>query len=447
MRHLLVFVALASLLVLPVAGRSTAPNRADQWPQWRGPTGNGVAAGDPPLTWSETENVRWKIPLPGKGLSTPVIWGERIFLTTTVPFGEAGQVHGEAPHGAHDNAEPMRSHRFVVLAVHRADGRILWQTTVREARPHEATHLTGSWASHSVVTDGRRVYASFGSAGVYALDMEGTVLWEKDLGDMQIFHEHGEGSSPVLYHDTLLVNWDHQGQSYLFALDAGTGEERWKAARDEITSWSTPLVVEHGGRAQVIVAATKRVRSYDLKTGAPLWECGGLSRNVVASPVAADGFVYVGNSYDHRAMMAIRLEGAKGDITGTDAVVWTRDRDTPYVPSPVLDDGTLCFLKHSQGVLTCLEAQSGKTLFGPVRLQGIGNVFASPIAASGRLYIPGRNGATAVVKLGAPFELMALNQLDESFSASPAVAGDVLYLRGQHHLYSLAEEEKADHSP
>jgi len=444
LRHFLTLAVLAALLMLPVPGQGKTPDLMDQWPQWRGPTGNGVAGGNPPLTWSETENVRWKVPLPGKGLSTPILWGERIFLTATVPFGESGEVHSEHPHGAHDNAEPVRSHRFVVLAVNRADGRILWQRTVREGRPHEATHVTGSWASHSMVTDGKLAYASFGSAGIYALDMEGKVVWEKDLGDMEIFHEHGEGSSPVLYGETLVVNWDHQGQSYLFALDAGTGKERWKVARDEITSWSTPLVVEHDGKAQVIVAATKRVRAYDLKSGAPLWECGGLSRNVVASPVAADGYVYVGNSYDRRAMMAIRLADAKGDITGTDAVAWSRDRDTPYVPSPVLHDDTLCFLKHSQGLLTCLEAKSGKSLFGPVRLPGIRNVFASPVAASGRLYIPGRNGATAVVKLGAPFELLALNQLDDSFSASPAVAGDELYLRGQNHLYSLAVNTKAD---
>jgi outer membrane protein assembly factor BamB len=392
---------------------------------------------DPPVRWSVGENVVWKTSLPGRGLSTPIVWGDRIFLTASVPFGEAQAADGKHADGAHDNVEPERRHRYVVLAVHRNDGRLLWERTVRSARPHEATHVTGSWASNSAVTDGRHVYASFGSAGIYALDLDGKVVWEKDLGDMQVRHEHGEGSSPALHGDTLLVNWDHQGPSYLFALDKHTGAERWKVERDEITSWSTPLVVEHGGTTQVVVAATGKVRAYDLKTGTVVWECGGLSRNVVASPVAADGFVYVANSYDWQAMLAIRLADARGDITGTDAVVWQRSRDTPYVPSPVLVGDALCFLKHSHAMLTCVEAKTGETRFGPVRLEGLRGVFASPVAASGRLYISGRNGATAVVDVEAPFKLLAVNRLDDSFSASPAVAGDDLFLRGDGYLYRI----------
>jgi outer membrane protein assembly factor BamB len=256
---------------------------------------------------------------------------------------------------------------------------------------------------------------------------------------MRTRHEHGEGSSPVLHGETLLVNWDHQGPSYLFALDKRTGAERWKVKREEITSWSTPLVVEHAGRAQVVVAATGKVRGYDLETGAVIWECGGLSRNVVASPVAADGLVYVANSYDWQAMLAIRLADARGDITGTGAVVWERKRDTPYVPSPVLVDGTLCFLKHLQAVLTCVDARTGETRFGPERLTGLRGVFASPVSAAGRLYIPGRHGATAVVAAQAPFRLLAVNRLEDSFSASPAAVGGDLILRGERYLYRVGK--------
>jgi outer membrane protein assembly factor BamB len=257
---------------------------------------------------------------------------------------------------------------------------------------------------------------------------------------MQIFHGHGEGSSPVLYKDTLIVNWDHQGESFVVALDARTGKERWRIARDEITSWSTPLIVEHGGTTQVVISATKRVRSYDLASGGLIWECAGLSRNVVASPVAADGFVYVANSYDRQAMLAIRLAGAKGDITNTDAVVWKRERDTPYVPSPLLYDDTLCFIKHNQGFLTCVEAKSGKALFGPQRLEGMRNIFASPVAAADRIYIADRNGSTMVIKRGATFEPLARNRLEDSFSASPAIVGDALYLRGERNLYCIAQD-------
>ena len=417
----------------------------DQWPQWRGPLGTGVAPrGDAPVEWSEEKNVRWKTPIPGKGLSSPVIWGDRVFLTAAVPHGAASETGGDhhAP-GAHDNLPPSHSHRFVVMAIDRRDGSVLWKTTVRDERPHEATHVTGSWASNSAVTDGKHVFAFFGSRGIYCLDMQGRVIWEKDLGEMQIRHAHGEGSSPALFGDTLIVNWDHQGDSFVVALDKSNGKQRWKVARDEITSWSTPLVVSHGGKAQVVISATKRVRAYDLATGERIWSCAGLSRNVVASPVAADGMVFVANSYDWQAMLAIRLDRARGDVTGTDAVVWVRDRDTPYVPSPVLADGNLCFIKHNQAVLTCVDPATGATRVGPKRLSGLQSVFASPVAAAGRLYVAARNGATAVVSLEDGYDVRALNRLDDSFSASPAIVGDEIFLRGEHFLYCIGASRPA----
>lgn len=423
-----------------VPAEATPTNTRDLWPQWRGPLGTGVAPGaDPPVTWSKNENVRWKVQLPGKGHSSPVVWGDRIFVTTAVPVGEVvPPSHGHSD-GEHDNMPAVQRQKLVVLAVHRLDGRILWEREVRTFLPHETTHTSGSWASHSPVTDGKRVFASFGSAGLYALDVNGELLWQKELGDMQILHGHGEGSSPALHGDTLVVNWDHQGGSFVIALDAATGDQRWKVARDEMTSWSTPLIVEVAGKAQVIIAATRRVRAYDLGSGALVWQCGGLSGNVVATPVAADGFVYVGSSYETRALLAIRLAGARGDITGTAAVVWTRDRDTPYVPSPLLYGDMLCFLKHYQGLLTCVNARTGRTLFGPERLPGIRDVYASPVGAGDRIYVVDRNGTTAVVRRAAKFELLAQNSLDDSFSASPAIVGRDLYLRGEQHLYRIAQ--------
>jgi outer membrane protein assembly factor BamB len=412
-----------------------------QWSQWRGPFGTGVAPhGNPPITWSETENVRWKVAIPGLGHSTPIVWDDRVYVTTAVPHGEKGAPPPRDAPGAHHNMLPQRRQKFIVMAIDRRDGSTVWQRTVRDEQPHEGTHTTGSWASNSPVTDGEHLYVLFGSRGLYALDRDGKVTWQIDLGDMRSRHGHGEGSSPALFANTLVVNWDHQGQSFLVALDKRTGEERWRAARDEITSWSTPLIVEHDGRQQVVVSATRKVRAYDLASGEVIWEVAGLSRNVVASPVAADGFVYVGNSYDWQAMLAIRLDGARGDLTGTDQVVWTRDRHTPYVPSPLLYDGMLFFLKHSQGILSNVEARTGKTLFGPERLPGIQNVFASPVGAAGRVYIADRDGSTIVIRRGKRLEVLARNQLDDSFSASPAVAGDELFLRGESHLYCLAVE-------
>jgi len=435
---------LAILPALALAG-SKKVDPADQWPQFRGPLANGVGPkAAPPLRWSETENIRWKIPIPGKGLSTPIVWGDRVYLTTAIPVGDAvepGEEHDSESHdsGAHDNMVPTHEMQFVVLAIDRRDGTIVWRRTLRSERPHEGTHVTGSWASNTAVTDGKRLYVSFGSRGLFCLDMDGNTLWQKDLGHMMTRHAHGEGSSPALHGETLVVNWDHQGGSFIAAFHARTGKQKWKIDRDEITSWSSPLIVEYGGRTQVIVSATKRVRAYDLADGSLIWECGGLSRNVVASPVAGDGMVYVANSYDWQAMLAIRLDRAKGDITDTDAVVWKIDRHTPYVPSPLLYDGAICFLRHNQGLLSCLDAETGKPRFGPQRLEGIGNVFASPVAAAGRIYIVDRLGTAMVVKHGAPFEVLAVNRLDDSFSASPALAGRELYLRGEHSLYCIAE--------
>jgi outer membrane protein assembly factor BamB len=419
---------------------------AGEWPQWRGPLGTGEAPeGDPPLEWSERKNVRWKTPIPGTGHSTPIVWGDRVFLTTAISHGEAVVKQHRHSHGAHNNLSPSRRVKFVVLAVDRRDGKLLWQRTVRDEVPHESMHETGSWASGSMATDGKRLYASFGSRGIYCLDMDGEVLWKRDLGDMRIKHGHGEGSSPALHGDTLVVNWDHEGDSFLVALDRRTGEERWKVARDEVTSWSSPLVVEHDGEAQVVVAATGRVRGYDLDHGEVIWECGGLSGNVVASPVAAEGFVYVGSSYEKRAMMAIRLAAAKGDVTGTDTVVWARDRDTPYVPSPLLQDDRLCFLKHYQGILTCVHAKTGKPAFGPQRLEGIRNVYASPVGAAGRIYVTDLDGTTVVLdREGKP---LARNRLDDSFSASASIVGDELLLRGADHLYCIARERGDQKSP
>ena len=430
-------VALA-IVFLPVS--TLAADVLDQWGQWRGPLGTGVAPhGRPPVEWNEGRNVRWKVAIPGQGHSTPIVWDDRIFLTTAIPFGDALPAADEHSPGAHDNMPASSKYEFVVLAVSRRDGKTLWERTVRTERPHESTHESGSWASASAVTDGEVLIASFGSRGVYGLDLGGKLLWQTDVGDMQIKHGHGEGSSPALHGDTVIINWDHQGESLVVALDKHSGQTRWKVGRDEGTSWSSPLIVEHDGKAQVIVAATHRVRAYDLATGAVIWECAGLSGNVVASPVAGDGMVYVTNSYETREMLAIRLSGAKGDITGTDRVVWTRHRHTPYVPSPLLYGGQLYFLKHYQGYLTCVDAKTGDALFGPERLPGIQNVYASLVGAADRIYIVSRNGTTVVVKRGATYELLARNLLDDSFSASPAIVGDELYLRGEQYLYCIAQ--------
>ncbi len=410
------------------------------WPQWRGPLGTGVAPhARPPIVWSETKNVRWKTAIPGKGHSTPIVWGNRIFLTTAIPYGDALTPKPDTAPGAHDNSPVTHRHRFVVLAVNREDGQIAWQRTVREELPHEGGHYSGSLASSSAVTDGERVYAFFGSRGLSCFDFSGKLQWELDLGQLQSKHGHGEGSSPALYGDTLIVNWDHEGESFIVAIDKHSGRRLWKVAREEVTSWATPIVVQDGGRPQVIVSGTGRVRGYDLATGEVIWECGGLSQNVVASPVAADGMVYVASSYDTRAMFAIRLAGAKGDITQQDNVVWRRTERTPYVPSPLLYGDSLYFLRHYQGILTRVDARTGAEPTGPFRLGDLRNLYASPVGGDDRVYFTDLDGVTLVLSNGPIPRFLARNELDDSFSASAALVGNELFLRGEKFLYCLAE--------
>lgn len=424
---------LSALLGLAQGGES-------DWGQWRGPMGTGMSAtADPPKSWSETEHIRWKTPIPGQGHSSPIVWQNRVYLTTAVPFGKSRlPVFDEAP-GSHDNLPVTKSHRFVVLALDRADGKVLWETNVKETFPHHGGHQSGTLASNSPVTDGEVVIAFFGSHGLHGLEPNGTLLWSKDLGKMQTKHAHGEGASPVLHGNTVVVNWDHEEDSFLYAFDKQTGVEKWKVARDEKTSWATPITVEHEGRVQVIVSATKRIRSYDLETGELIWECGGLSNNVVASPVSAKGIVIAGSSYEKKAMVAIKLAGALGDITHTEQVLWKTNQRTPYVPSPLLYEDTLYFLNHYQGLLSCLDPATGEKRAGPFRL-GLRNLYASPVAAAGRLYFTDREGNTLVIQHGAEPTPLGVSTLGEPISASAALAGKDLFLRGEKHLYAIRED-------
>ena len=424
------------LLAAAAVIAAPAPEPDAWWPQWRGPLGTGVApAADPPIRWSETQNLRWKVPIPGTGHASPVVWGDRIYLLTAIPLASDG---GPAAPDERRTAVPGPV-RFVVMALDRGTGSTLWQRTALEAVPHEGTHRDGTWASASAVTDGRRVFAHFGSRGLFAYTVDGEKLWQTDLGDMTTRRGFGEGASPALHGETLVVNWDHEGDSFIVALDAASGRELWRRERDEVTSWSTPLVVEVDGRPQVVVAATGRTRGYDLASGDTVWEAAGMTTNTVPSPVSDDGMVYVTSGFRGNALQAIRLAGARGDLTGGDSVAWSYDRDTPYVPSPVLHDGILYMLKHNSGILTALDAATGEVLYGPERIPGIDNAYASPVAAGDRIYVTGREGTTVVLKAGRELRVVAENHLDDGFDASPAVVENDLLLRGRGHLYCLTE--------
>jgi outer membrane protein assembly factor BamB len=434
------FVLIILTLAWPTAVLAADAARQN-WPHWRGPLGAGVApTADPPFEWSDAKNIRWKTALPGKGHSTPIVWGDRVFVTTAVPVGDALPPRFSTAPGTHDGVPVTHRHEFVVLALSRKDGKILWKRTLHEKLPHEGGHYSASLASNSPVTDGEHLYAFFGSHGLHCLTMDGHVKWSKQFGEMQTKHGHGEGASPVIHGDTLIVNWDHDARSFVVALDKRTGREIWKTDRAEETSWASPVIVEHDGRPQLVLSGTKRVRGYDLATGKVIWECGGLSQNVVASPVAGNGMVFAGSSYEKRVLLAIRLAGAKGDITATDQVAWTRTRGTPYVPSPLLYDDQLYFFAHYQGILTRVSAKTGEDAPGPARLSGVSSFYASPVAANNRIYVTDLEGTTLVLSHKNFPRVLATNRLSDTFAASPAIAGKELFLRGEKFLYCIAQD-------
>jgi outer membrane protein assembly factor BamB len=419
------------------------PRTLSSWPQWRGPLSTGAAIkGNPPVNFGETQNLKWKREIPGKGHSTPVIWGDKIIVTTAVATSEKPPV--DSTKQAASSPMPVNRsefiHEFRVFVIDRKDGQIIWEKTVTKEKPQEGTHEFGSWASNSPCTDGTHIYAYFGSRGVFCLDFKGNIVWQKDFGQMEKSMNFGEGDSPYLYKDRLCIQWDHQGESFLAALDKTTGKEIWRAKRDEITSWATPLVVEVNGKAQVITSATNQVRSYDTETGDLIWTSTGMTRNAIPCPVYADGILYVMSGFRGTALQAIDPTKAKGDITGTDAIMWTYNQDTPYTPSPLLMDGRLYFLRANNGFLTCLDAKTGKVIYSNQKTDGINQLFSSPAGVGDRIYLVSKNRAL-VIKAGDTFQILSSIPLDDDFIASPVIVDDELYLRGFHSLYCFAEKK------
>lgn len=413
------------------------------WPQWRGPLGTGAALkGNPPTEFSETKNLKWKTEIPGKGHATPIVWENKIIIQTAVPTEEKITVEESTPSEGQQRMSGTKTdaiHEYRVILVNRETGKIEWQTTITRELPQESTHELGSWASNSPCTDGEYIYAYFGSRGLFCLDFSGKVIWERDFGQMQKHMSFGEGESPYLYGDKIFIQWDHEGESFLYAIDKKTGKDVWKLEREERTSWSTPFVVEVNGKPQVITSATTNIRSNDFETGELIWTSTGLTRNVIPNPVYEDGILYVMSGFRGSALQAIDLKKAKGDITGTDAILWTVAEDTPYTPNPVLMNGKLYFLRVNNGYLTCLDAKTGTVFYTKQKLEGINAIFSSPTGVADRLYIVA-DKICLVLKAGETFEVLASNVLDDNFHASPVIVGDELFLRGFKSLYCFSEK-------
>ncbi len=413
----------------------------NDWSRWRGPSDTGVAPGDVPVEFGESKNIAWRIPIPGRGFSSPVIWGEKIFLTTAVPAADAAPAARAGGRGGPGGgAAAGIEHKFVILCLDRRTGKTIWERTAIVATPHEGYHQKyGSFASNTPVTDGKRLFANFGSRGLYAYDMDGKLLWKRDAAPMKMRLQFGEGSPMALDRDRLFLKFDAEENSYVLAVNALTGKDVWRAERDENSSWSPPFVVEHQGKKQVVVAATNKVRSYDYDSGKLIWETAGLGTNVIPSPVTQNGIVYVMSGHRDPNLMAIRL-GKSGDLKGTDAILWQQNRGTSYSPSPVLADNKLYMLTDN-GMLSCLNAATGEPYYHQQRLPKPYNFKASPVAVNGKLYLSAENGDVIVVKMGEKFEILATNSFpDEMFVSSPAVAGGDLYLRTDKMLRCIRKQ-------
>jgi outer membrane protein assembly factor BamB len=443
----IIFCIIIFFIVSESIAQENTSNYKNNWPQWRGPEATGYASiGYPPIEWSETKNVKWKIEIPGRGHATPIIWDDKVFILTAVKTNQ--KVEEEEPETEESSGrrgppanKASNIHDFIVLAINRIDGSILWETKVCEEMPVDATHDLGTWASNSPLTDGEHLYAYFGSRGLYCLDFDGKILWSRDFGQMEKKMSFGEGSSPVLYRDKLVVLWDHEGDSYLYIIDKKTGEDIQKIPRDEATSWSTPLIVEVGGNNQVITNATGKMRSYNLENGEIIWEGTGMTANVIPNPIVNGNIAYMMSGFRGNALQAIDLTKASGNITGTDAIIWEYNENTPYTPSALLVNNRLYFLRANNGQLTCLNTADGKVNYSLEKLEGTGTIFASPVGAKDRLYVSSQSGITYVVKEGENFEIIAKNTLDDGNFSSFAIAGNELFIRGFQYLYCISEHE------
>lgn len=411
---------------------------ANDWPSWRGPDNTGISpTANPPLEWSESKNVAWKVEIEGHGVSSPIVVGDKVFLTTAVNTGKIDPSKPkpeDQPERVFGIKHPNTSYEMIVLCLDRNTGKTLWRDMAAVLVPHEGHHKDASFASGSPVSDGERVYAFFGSGGLFAYDLAGKKIWERKMEAARVGASLGEGSSPVVHDGKLILVRDHAGKSAIEVLNVGNGESIWKKIRDEGNAWATPAIAEHDGVTQVITTASNKVRAYDLEDGELIWEASGLTNNCTPCPIVRDQAVYCMSGYKGHSLLAIPITG-KGDVT--DSIIWQADRGTPYVPSALLYGDQLYFTQSNQGILTSLQIEDGAEVIERTRVPDLGDIYASPVGAQNRIYLTGRRGNTVVFEHGKELKVLATNRLTENFHASPAIAGNQLFLRGMRHLYCL----------
>ena len=435
-------LSLAALAAAPAAGN-------DNWPQFRGPTMNAVVADDPdlPERWSETENVEWVAEVPGLGWSSPVVWGGRVFLTTVAADGDFEQPKPGlyAPRGRPDPV-PLQ-HDWRVYCLDLETGAVLWTRSVRTGRPSFPRHMKNSYASETPATDGERVYVRFGELGLYTFDLDGNEVWRVEIPDRRTRSDWGSASSPVLHDDLLIIVYDNEEASWIAALDKRTGAERWRTARDEVSSWASPYVWEHEGRTEIVTSGVNRIRSYDLD-GNLIWEMDGrMSWAAIATPFSSHGLVYVNSGYfrdEHRPVYAIR-PGASGDVTlgagerSNEYVAWYQPRAGNYNTSPLVY-GDVYYSLLDRGFFEAYDAKTGEPVYGRQRIRVGASFTSSPWAYNGKIFALSEQGDTYVIRAGREFEVIGVNRLGDLALASPAIAGDRLLIRTRSKLYSIRKE-------
>jgi outer membrane protein assembly factor BamB len=428
--------------VLATAG-VTAQQARDPWPSFRGPRASGVASSaTPPLSWNVTtsRNVAWRTPIPGLGHSSPIVWGNRIFLTTAVSGDTSAQALSLGESGGIDPVNDQVAHQWRVLALDRESGKVLWSQTVHQGRPRVKRHAKASHASATPATDGRVLVAMLGSEGLFAFDLEGKALWRRDFGALAVgladdpTYEWGPASSPVIHGDTVIVQNDRYEDSFLIALDLHTGKELWRSSREERPSWTTPLVHVYDGEATLVVVSPLFIRGHDIRTGRELWRVADPDGQVkVSTPIAASDLAIATGGWPSggRPIVAVRAR---------DGVVrWRHERGSPYTTTPLVYDGLLYVLTDN-GILSAYDITDGTRVYQTRLAPAAGSFSASPVAAAGRIYFASEDGQVIVVRAGRKFEVLAINEMNEVCMATPALSGDLLVIRTQSHLYGLRNQ-------
>ena len=433
------------LIVLSLVSLSRLVNTssAANWPQWRGADGSGVSEEkNLPSDWNVSKNIKWKTPIAGRGHSSPIVWENRIFLTSAlegdvVPGAKAVKhMDGDKEFVHPDSVGANRKHTFKVVCIDRQTGKILWESVAWEGTPYDNRHRKSSYAASTPATDGKLVYAFFGTEGLYAYDFKGKLAWSAKLGNLGTVGM-GTGTSPILYENLVIVQCDEENgaASFIVALDKKTGKEVWKTPRKVQVSWSTPLLVRTAKRAELIASGTEAIISYDPATGKELWTHKGVESNAIPSPVSNGDMAFLVAGFPAKIALALKL-GGSGDLTGSANEVWKYSKGTAYVPSPIFYQDYL-YIMTDRGILTCLDARTGEVKYEGGRIPIPATFTASPVAFDGKVLLTSEDGDTFIIKAGPKHEVLGTNSVGEPVYASPAIADGRIFIRGEHNLYCI----------